>query len=168
VGVIDQQEKEKWLTPGLERSVPKNRGVEFSTLLHQLGAELSARPYGPVIKSLLLEIDPSCKDRLPKRPSRKKKPEVETPAEEAPAKTKKAAQTKKDATTAVTKKVAEKPAKVKQSVSKKATAKKTKPPVVKKKTKAKTANKSASKVKKKTKTTTKTKTSKRITRRKPK
>ncbi len=52
---------------GLERAVPKAKGVEFGSLLHQFGADFSANPYAPRMRSILLEVDPACEDRLPKR-----------------------------------------------------------------------------------------------------
>lgn len=68
VGVISSDEFSKGAVPGLERAVPKNKGVEIASLLHQLGVEVGRNPYGQVARKLMLEIDPSCKDRLPKRP----------------------------------------------------------------------------------------------------
>lgn len=76
VGVITDGEFAKGLVPGLERAAPKSKGAEVGSLLHQLGIEMHRSPYGPVIRKLLLEIEPSCKDLLPKR---------STKAEEAPA-----------------------------------------------------------------------------------
>lgn len=97
VGVISEAEAAKNAVPGLERAVPKSRGFEIGSLLHQLGVELNRSPYGPVIRKLLLEIDPKCKNRLPKRPSKKEEapePEPPTPATAAKTPTKKAKQTK--------------------------------------------------------------------------
>jgi endonuclease-3 len=67
VGVISDSELKAGAVPGLERTVSKNKGVEVGSLLHQLGVEIGRNPYGPNAKKLLLEIDPKCKDRLPKR-----------------------------------------------------------------------------------------------------
>lgn len=75
VGVVTDAEAAKKLVPGLERAVPKNKGAEVGSMMHQLGVEMHRSPYGPTIRKLLLEIDGACKDRLPKRP---------TKAEEAP------------------------------------------------------------------------------------
>ena len=36
--------------------------------MHQLGVEMHRSPYGQTIRKLLLEIEPDCKDNLPKRP----------------------------------------------------------------------------------------------------
>lgn len=53
--------------PGLERAIAKNVGIEFGSLLHQLGADFAASPYSPSLHAILLEIDPKAKDRLPSR-----------------------------------------------------------------------------------------------------
>ena len=71
VGVISDKEAKKGSVPGLERIVSKSKGAEIGTILHQLGVELHRSPYGPTIRKLLLEIEPKCKESLPKRPSKK-------------------------------------------------------------------------------------------------
>ncbi len=68
VGVISDDEFSKAVVPGLERAVSKSKGAEVGSLLHQLGVEIGRNPYGPAARKLMLEIDPGCKDRLPKRP----------------------------------------------------------------------------------------------------
>ena len=68
VGVISDAEAAKWTVPGLERVVPKSKGAEVGSQLHQLGVEMYRSPYGPTIRKLLLEIEPDAKDNLPKRP----------------------------------------------------------------------------------------------------
>jgi endonuclease-3 len=67
VGIISDGEFKAGTVPGLERVVSKSKGVEIGSLLHQLGVEIGRNPYGPSARKLLLEIDPRCKDRLPKR-----------------------------------------------------------------------------------------------------
>lgn len=67
VGAVTPAEQEKGRVAGLERAIPKNKGAEFAWLLHQLGAEYLASPFGAKIRALLVEIDPEAKDRLPKR-----------------------------------------------------------------------------------------------------
>src|SRR3990172_5252911 len=67
VGVISDNEFKAAAVPGLERVVSKNKGLEIGSQLHQLGVEIGRNPYGPNARKLLLEIDPRCKDRLPKR-----------------------------------------------------------------------------------------------------
>lgn len=80
VGVVSDSELKKGRVPGLERAVPKSKGIEVGALLHQLGVELLRSPYGPAIRKLLLEIDPNCKGRLPKRASKKAEQEAKEAA----------------------------------------------------------------------------------------
>lgn len=72
--IITEAEAKKGQVPGLERAIPKSKGVEAMLLLHEVGVEIGRNPYGPAAKKLLTELDPSCKDRLPKKP---KPPEPE-------------------------------------------------------------------------------------------
>ena len=67
LGVIDQKELKAGSVKGLERAIAKSKGIEFGSLLHQLGAELVASPFSPAVRKLLLSLAPDCKDRLPKR-----------------------------------------------------------------------------------------------------
>ena len=60
---------------GLERAIPKNKGAEFASLLHQLGAELVASPFSPNVHKILLEVAPDAKERFPKRQTKKPSPE---------------------------------------------------------------------------------------------
>ncbi|MCH8839635.1 MAG: hypothetical protein IH831_02970, partial [Planctomycetes bacterium] len=156
VGVISESEAAKNAVPGLERAVPKTRGFETGSLLHQLGVELYRSPYGPTIRKLLLEIEPKCKDRLPKRPSKKVEAEQSAPpeAEVEPEKTKKAKTSEKAA------------AKTAQPVKKKTVAKKAAPS--KSKPKKKTAQKKVAKKQTKSLSKHKKKTSKKqLAKRKP-
>lgn len=191
VGVISDAEASKGRVPGLERSVPKSKGVELGTLLHQLGVELHRSPYGPTTRKLLLEIDPKCKDRLPKRPSKKALEEAKAAAEaeakaaeaaakeaaraEAQAKRTAAAQKKKVASTPVSKKdPVAKPAPRKTVATTKAAKKKTtsKKTTTRKKSVPKKTAKTKKAAKKKTLRTSvkkkkKKSTTKRLTKRKP-
>jgi hypothetical protein len=85
--IITEKDREKQCAPGLERAIPKNKGPEFSSLLHQLGADFFHTPHSPRVRSLLLEINPGAKDRLPKRG----KEGDGAPAAAAPPKSKKSA-----------------------------------------------------------------------------
>jgi endonuclease III len=72
--------------PGLERAVAKSKGIEFGSLIHELGADYSANPYSPSIRDILMQINPECASRLPKRRadrSAQKPPEPSVPAEPA-------------------------------------------------------------------------------------
>jgi endonuclease-3 len=66
-GVVTPAEAKKKRTPGLERAIPKVKGVEFASLLHQLGADFFASPFASRTRSILTEISPDAKNRLPKR-----------------------------------------------------------------------------------------------------
>lgn len=67
VGVLTEQEIERGQAPGLERAVPKNKGVEFGSLLHQIGADYYASPGSSKLKGILAEIEPEFKGRLARR-----------------------------------------------------------------------------------------------------
>ncbi|MCA9184791.1 MAG: hypothetical protein R3E01_04665 [Pirellulaceae bacterium] len=105
VGVIDDKEREKGVVPGLERAVPKKKGPEFASLLHQMSAELVASPYSTNVKSMLLEMNADAQSRLPKRTSKRPAAKDETteaaastaadPATEVAAKESKSAKKKK-------------------------------------------------------------------------
>ena len=55
------------MVPGLERAMAKSKGIEFGSLLHELGADYSANAYSPNIREILRQINPECESRLPKR-----------------------------------------------------------------------------------------------------
>lgn len=77
---------------GLERSIPKAKGPEFFSLLHQFAADLADRPEEAKLKKLVLEINPDAQDRL--GPSDVAE---ETPTQKKKANKKKTAKTKKAA-----------------------------------------------------------------------
>jgi endonuclease III len=72
--VISDDEFAKGVVPGLERAVSKSKGHEVASLLHQAGVEVGRNPYSQPARKLMLEIDPKCKDRLPKRPTQQPEP----------------------------------------------------------------------------------------------
>lgn len=168
-GVIDEKERKKNAVPGLERAISKKQGTAFGSLLHQLGAMLTASPFSPAVRDILMEIDKDCKERLPKRKSRKKavekkpepkpepkpaKAEKSKPAKESKAAKKKAAAKKpakkaKPAKAAKSSKASKKPAKAKAAAkSKKKPAKKAAPKKAKKKAAKKAAKKKTKKKRK--------------------
>lgn len=65
--LVTEEDAKAGVVPGLERAVAKSKGVEFASLLHQLGADFAANPYSPALKSVLTDIDPDAAGRLPKR-----------------------------------------------------------------------------------------------------
>ena len=54
-GIVTSAEAEKHQTPGLERAIPKTKGHEFSSTLHQMAAEYRMSPGGKNIKAILKE-----------------------------------------------------------------------------------------------------------------
>jgi len=88
--VISDEEVKTGVVAGLERAIAKPKGVEFGSLVHQLGAEVTASPYAPALRQILLEINPEARARLPKR--RKVAEETPPPPEEKPAAEKEALQ----------------------------------------------------------------------------
>jgi endonuclease III len=71
LGVISQNESQTGKVSGLERIIPKNKGVEFGSLLHQLAADYVANPFSPNVRKLILSINSDAKDRFPKRGAKK-------------------------------------------------------------------------------------------------
>ena len=66
-GVVSFEEYQQVAAPGLDRMVTKKIGREFSSLLHQFGADLLSSLHGVKAKKILAEISTDTKDRMPKR-----------------------------------------------------------------------------------------------------
>jgi endonuclease III len=66
-GLITQEEYDSRTVAWLDRAIPKKDGKEFSSLLHQFGADLLASIHSPAIRKLILSINPDAKDLFPKR-----------------------------------------------------------------------------------------------------
>lgn len=80
-GVVTLQEAEKHQTPGLERAIPKTKGHEFSSTLHQMAAEYRMGPNGKNIKAILKEVGAEdIKMPQPKPVKAAPKPMVPPPA----------------------------------------------------------------------------------------
>lgn len=86
VGLVAEGAMSKEGCAGIERAIPKNKGVEFGTLLHQLSADFFANPYAPKLHAFLLEVDPTAKARLPKKQPKVVKKEEPPPPPPPPAK----------------------------------------------------------------------------------
>lgn len=67
VNLVSEADVKECAVPGLERAVAKSKGVEFGSLLHQLGADFVANPYSSALRATLSEIDSEAPKRLPKR-----------------------------------------------------------------------------------------------------
>ena len=83
IGIITENEAKQRRVPGIERAIPKNKGVEFASLLHQLAADYYASPFSPRVRKIILEISPSAKDRFPKRGGKKEAAEARESAKPA-------------------------------------------------------------------------------------
>jgi endonuclease-3 len=67
VDLVTEEDVREGVVPGLDRAIPKSRGLEFASQLHQLGADFIANRFAPGLHKVLLEIDPTARQRLPKR-----------------------------------------------------------------------------------------------------
>lgn len=114
IGLATPAEAASGTITGLERAIPKSKGQEFGSLVHELGADLFASPFSPNVRELLLSINPDAKDRLPKRVAKKppaKAPEPEPPAKPEKGKPKEAAAKKPAGKAAPEKRAAASPSK---------------------------------------------------------
>ena len=66
-GLVSFEEYQQVSAPGLDRMVTKKIGREFSSLLHQFGADLLLSLHGVKAKKILAEITTDTKERMPKR-----------------------------------------------------------------------------------------------------
>lgn len=146
IGVISESEMEKRKIPGLSRVIPKAKGVEFGSVVHQLAVAFYRSRFNKNVRDIILQIAPDAKDRFPKRGAKKKDEE-----EVAPAKKEVKAKSEKVAKKAPTKKTPAKKAPVKKAAKKKVAAKKApaKKKAAKKSKPAKAAKKTAKKTSKK-------------------
>ncbi|MFP6574922.1 MAG: hypothetical protein VB912_07190 [Pirellulaceae bacterium] len=140
LGIVSEAEAKKRRLPGMERAIAKPKGVEFTSLLHQLGTDFDMTPFSSRVRAILLEIAADAKLRFPKRKTRKKaEEEAAQPAAPEKAATKKAA-TKKSAVKKQAKgekTIAKKASKPKAAKRKPAARKKTTKPAAKRPAKKK-------------------------------
>jgi endonuclease III len=86
IGAISEDEQQQGKIPGLERTIPKNKGPEFASLVHQLAVAFYANPQDKKVREMILQIEPAAGDRFPKRGGgRKKAEEPESLESAAPA-----------------------------------------------------------------------------------
>jgi hypothetical protein len=71
LGAITEAEAAKGRIPGLERTIPKSKGVEFGSLLHQLAVDYGNSPFSTKARAIIVEIEPTAKERFPKRTTKK-------------------------------------------------------------------------------------------------
>jgi endonuclease-3 len=105
LNLVTEKEAAAGEVPGMERAIAKSKGMEFGSLVHQLGADYGANPFSPQVRDILLAIDPEAAQRFPQR----RQPRPETPDTEPAASAEAAAQ----AASGRKKKVAAKPVEAK-------------------------------------------------------
>ncbi len=61
LGLTSEKDQETRHVPGLERAVPKTKGKEFVSLLHQFAVDWAAKPSSTALRKILEEVDPEVK-----------------------------------------------------------------------------------------------------------
>jgi len=91
LGLITPKEQEAGAIPGFERAVPKTKGIEFFSTMHQLAVAFRAAPQDKQVLAKLKEINPSVVKRLTadEASSGKKSAEAKAAADPASSKSKK-------------------------------------------------------------------------------
>ncbi len=95
-GIATPQEAATGELSGLERTIPKNKGIEFFTLLHQAGAEYLHNPNAPTARKVITSVNsaavfPKKGESSLKLPEPKPAPAKAKPADKATPDTKTAA-----------------------------------------------------------------------------
>ncbi|MBL9082767.1 MAG: hypothetical protein JNK76_13215 [Planctomycetales bacterium] len=85
LGLVEEGASAKDGCSGMERAIPKNKGLEFGSLLHQLSVDYTTNPYSTNLHKILLEVDGDAKARLPKRGVKPPEKPAEKPADKKPA-----------------------------------------------------------------------------------
>ncbi len=70
--IVSENEADKDRVPGLERTIAKAKGTEFFVLVHQLSVAFASSPFNAAIREKLVKINPTAKERFPKRGGKKK------------------------------------------------------------------------------------------------
>ncbi len=87
--ILTQAEADKKSVPGVERAIPKNKGFEFGSLLHQFAVEFKQNPKSAGVVAVFKELGVSPKAKAVEKPAPKKeaKPASVVTASPAPAPT---------------------------------------------------------------------------------
>lgn len=80
IGTISEKELLDRKITGLERTIPKSKGVEFSVLVHQLAVAFTSAPFSSNVRNIILKVAPDAKERFPKRGGKKTAKEDEKPS----------------------------------------------------------------------------------------
>ncbi|MBL8889381.1 MAG: hypothetical protein JNL67_05350 [Planctomycetaceae bacterium] len=87
LGLLTPKEKESGVVPGFERAVPKTKGPEFFSTVHQLAVDFKNKPRDKQVLACLKEINPEAVKRLEAADAAAKKAaksSTEPPAVEKP------------------------------------------------------------------------------------
>ncbi len=76
--IVSESEAAKGQAPGLERTIAKSKGHEFSSCLHQFAVDCLLQPTSKTIKAMLKEA--GAVEPAPKKPEPKPAPKAEKPA----------------------------------------------------------------------------------------
>ena len=78
--IITEAEAEKKSLPGIERAIPKSKGCEFASLLHQFSVEFHSTPKSPTALAVFkdLGVTPKPKAKVQEKPAPAKLPKVAT------------------------------------------------------------------------------------------
>ena len=81
--ILTQAEADKKGLPGVERAIPKNKGFEFGSLLHQFAVEFQQTPKNAAVVAVFKELGVSPKAKAIEKPAPKKevKPPVVVPSQ---------------------------------------------------------------------------------------
>ncbi len=72
LGIASEDEATSGRVTGLERTIPKAKGIEFSSVVHQLAVAFASSPFSPKVREQLLKINKDAKELFPKRGAKKK------------------------------------------------------------------------------------------------
>lgn len=70
--ILTQAEAEKKSLPGVERAIPKNKGFEFASLLHQFAVEFHQNPKNAAVLAVFKELGVTPKPKAVEKPAPKK------------------------------------------------------------------------------------------------
>lgn len=70
--ILTQAEADKKSLPGVERAIPKNKGFEFASLLHQFAVEFHQNPKNAAVLAVFKELGVTPKPKAVEKPAPKK------------------------------------------------------------------------------------------------
>ncbi len=70
--ILAQAEADKKSLPGVERAIPKNKGFEFASLLHQFAVEFHQTPKNAAVVAVFKDLGVSPKTKAVEKPAPKK------------------------------------------------------------------------------------------------